>query len=121
MENIIEERYLSLLTNPGLLKLPLEQIYSGGESKARNQRMQNMLRMIGFGENLGSGFPLILHAWDEKHWTKPKLIEQPELMQVKLVLLLDMGSVPSLSQVRPKLITNQGFNSSAGYPIPFFK
>lgn len=75
-----------VLTNPGLLKLPIEQIYAGGESKARNQRMQNMLRMIGYGENLGSGFPLILSAWNEKHWLKPELIEQPELMQVKLVL-----------------------------------
>lgn len=35
-----------VLTNPGLLKLPIEQIYAGGESKARNQRIQNMLRMI---------------------------------------------------------------------------
>ena len=60
-----------VLTNPGLLKLPLEQIYKGGESKARNQRMQNMLRMIGYGENLGSVFPLILNAWNEKHWIKP--------------------------------------------------
>ncbi len=81
-----------VLTNPGLLKLPLEQIYSGGESKARNQRIQNMLRMIGFGENLGSGFPLILHAWNEKHWTKPELIEEPELMQVKLVLQTHTGT-----------------------------
>ena len=63
-----------MLTNPGLLKLPIEQIYRGGESKARNQRMQNMFRMIGYGENLGSGFPLILNAWNEKH------------MQVKLTL-----------------------------------
>lgn len=75
-----------VLTNPGLLKLPLEQIYKGGESKARNQRMQNMFRMIGYGENLGSGFPLILNAWNEKHWLKPELLEQPELMQVKLTL-----------------------------------
>ena len=37
-----------VLTNPGLLKLPIEQIYQGGESKARNQRMQNMFRMIGY-------------------------------------------------------------------------
>lgn len=73
-----------VLTNPGLLKLPLEQIYHGGESKARNQRMQNMFRMIGYGENLGSGFPLILNAWNEKHGLKPELQEQPELMQVKL-------------------------------------
>lgn len=75
-----------VLTNPGLLKIPAEQIYAGGESKARNQRMQTMLRMIGYGENIGSGFPLILGAWDEKKWKKPELIEQPELMQVKLVL-----------------------------------
>ena len=75
-----------VLTNPGLLKLPLEQIYHGGESKARNQRMQNMFRMIGYGENLGSGFPLILNAWNEKHWLKPELQEQPELVQVKLTL-----------------------------------
>lgn len=75
-----------VLTNPGLLKLPIDQIYKGGESKARNQRMQNMFRMIGYGENLGSGFPLILNAWNEKHWVRPELLEQPELMQVKLTL-----------------------------------
>ena len=78
-----------ILTNPGLLKLPLEHIYMGGESKARNQRIQNMFRMIGYGENLGSGFPLTLNAWNEKHWIKPELIEQPELMQVKLTLYFE--------------------------------
>ncbi|MFA6820352.1 MAG: RNA-binding domain-containing protein, partial [Bacteroidaceae bacterium] len=78
-----------VLTNPGLLKLPVEQIYAGGESKARNQRIQAMLRMIGYGENIGSGFPLILSAWNEKHWLKPELIEQPELMQVKLILHIE--------------------------------
>lgn len=88
-----------VLTNPGLLKLPIEQIYAGGESKARNQRMQAMLRMIGYGENLGSGFPLILSAWNEKHWLKPELIEQPELMQVKLILHIeDKVEKPFVSQ-----------------------
>ena len=77
-----------VLTNPGLLKLPLEQIYKGGESKARNQRIQNIFRMIGYGENLGSGFPLILSAWGEKNWEKPQLIEQQDLMQIKLTLYL---------------------------------
>lgn len=48
--------------------------------------MQNMFRMIGYGENLGSGFPLILNAWNEKHWLKADLLEQPDLMQVKLTL-----------------------------------
>ena len=31
---------------------------------------------------------LILNAWNEKHWIKPELVEQPELMQVKLTLYL---------------------------------
>ena len=75
-----------VLSNPGLLKLPLEQIYRGGESKARNQRMQNLFRMIGYGENIGSGFPLILDAWHEKHWIRPELVEHTELMQVRLSL-----------------------------------
>lgn len=82
-----------VITNPGLLKLPIEQIYTGGESKSRNQRMQAMLRMIGYGENLGSGFPLILSAWNEKHWAKPQLIEQTELMQVKLILHFESENV----------------------------
>jgi len=45
-----------------------------------------MFRMIGFGENLGSGFPLILSAWNEKHWLEPELFEQTDLRQVKLIL-----------------------------------
>ena len=67
--------------------------YQGSESKARNQRMQNMFRMIGYGENLGSGFPLILNAWNEKHWIRPELVEQPELMQVKLTLYFENAPV----------------------------
>lgn len=34
------------------------------------------------GKKLGSSFPLILNAWNEKHWLKPELLEQPELLQV---------------------------------------
>ena len=82
-----------VFTNPGLLKLPVEQIYAGEETRARNQRIQNMFRMIGFGENLGSGFPLILSAWNEKHWLKPQLIEQRDLLQVKLILSIETRNV----------------------------
>ena len=72
--------------NPGLLRLPVEQIYEGGNSKARNPRIQNMLRMIGFGENLGSGFPKIIAAWKETKWGEPLLLNKVELDEVELVL-----------------------------------
>ena len=74
------------LSMAGLLRLPIEQIYEGGNSKARNPRIQNMLRMIGFGENLGSGFPKIIAAWKETNWGEPVLLNKVELDEVELVL-----------------------------------
>lgn len=74
--------------NPGLLRLPLEQIYEGGNSKARNPRIQNMLRMIGFGENIGSGFPQIIAAWKDTKWGEPELKNKIELDEVELILPL---------------------------------
>ena len=72
--------------NPGLLRIPVEQIYEGGVSYARNPKIQNMLRMVGYGENLGSGFPLILDAWKQAGWGKPELINKIELDEVELDL-----------------------------------
>ncbi len=76
-------------TNPGILKLPKEDIYQGGNSKPRNPRMQTMLRMIGFGDNAGSGFPAILAAWKNEGWIEPELVEDTELNQVTLVLRME--------------------------------
>ena len=72
--------------NPGLLKLPVEVIYRGGNSKARNPKIQNMLRMIGFGENVGSGFPKIIAAWKETNWGEPQLLNKLDVDEVELVL-----------------------------------
>ena len=79
-------------SNPGVLKLPKEEIYKGGNSKARNPKMQTMLRMIGFGDNAGSGFPSILSTWKENHWTAPELSEDPVLNQVTLSLVFEKTS-----------------------------
>ena len=74
------------LRNPGSLKLPIEQIYKGGNSKARNPRIQNMLRMIGYGENIGSGFPMIIDAWERAGFPKPLIENKPDLNEVELTL-----------------------------------
>ena len=73
-------------TNPGILKLPVEDIYRGGNSKSRNPRMQTMLRMVGFGDNAGSGFPAILDTWEKEGWVRPILEEDTRLNQVTLTL-----------------------------------
>jgi len=75
-----------VLRNPGTLRLPIEKIYEGRTSKARNPRIQNMQRMIGYGENLGSGFPMILNAWRLSGWGEPKLENRIDIDEVALIL-----------------------------------
>ena len=45
-----------------------------------------MLRMIGFGENVGSGFPKIIAAWKETNWGEPQLMNKLDVDEVELVL-----------------------------------
>lgn len=80
-------------TNPGTLKLPIEEIFHGGNSKPRNPHMQTMLRMVGFGDNAGSGFPTILAVWKEEGWIEPRLVENTSLNQVTLELQMKKETI----------------------------
>ena len=62
-------------SNPGTIKLPIERVYQGGLSRSRNPHMQNILRMIGLGENLGTGFPTMVDTWEKQFHVLPKLEE----------------------------------------------
>ena len=73
-------------SNPGSLKIPVIDIFAGGHSNARNPNMQAMFRMIGFGDNIGSGFPTILNAWKKESWRQPLLVEKQDLHLVELTL-----------------------------------
>ena len=93
--------------NPGLLRLPIEQIYEGGNSKARNPRIQNMLRMVGFGENIGSGFPKIIAAWKETGWGEPELKNKIEVDEVELVLPVSAATTNVVKDVVKELTDRQ--------------
>lgn len=51
--------------------------------------------MIGYGENIGSGFPSILKVWKEERWAEPELTERQDLDEVHLMLKIDMHSQSS--------------------------
>ena len=64
----------------------LLSLFEGGVSYARNPKIQNMLRMIGYGKSVGSGFPTILSAWKDAQWGEPELKNKFEIDEVELVL-----------------------------------
>jgi hypothetical protein len=75
--------------NPGLLRLPLEQVIRGGESDCRNRILHQMFLLIGLGERGGSGMPKIYSGWQSRHWRQPLLREkdQPEQTLLELHML----------------------------------
>ena len=75
-----------LFSNPGNLKLPVHAIYEGGHSVARNPKIQKMFRMIGLGDNIGSGFPTILKAWGDEKWRQPDLYDDQEHSEEQIIL-----------------------------------
>ncbi len=42
-----------------------------------------MFRMIGYGDNIGSGMPTILRAWESENWRKPDLSQNEDLHLVE--------------------------------------
>lgn len=62
-----------------------------------------MLRMIGYGENIGSGFSMILKTWKAENWRKLELLENENLSCVELHLhmisLLPQEITEYLSQI----------------------
>ncbi|MFW7382199.1 MAG: RNA-binding domain-containing protein [Oligoflexus sp.] len=83
--------------NSGLLRIPLEQAYIGGESDCRNKILQTMFDLVGLGEKAGSGISKILNSWNQQHWKAPLIKEDHERNTTKLVL-------PMLSLVPQKAI-----------------
>lgn len=92
-----------LFTNPGSLKLPVEDIYRGGISAARNPHIQDLLRMIGYGDNLGTGFPEMVEIWENAWGGKPVLNERYELQLVELTFSGMKREIPSLENLPENL------------------
>lgn len=82
-----------LFSNPGNLKLPPAKIFEGGYTAPRNPKLQIMFRMIGYCENIGSGFPTILNTWRTHSWRQPDLYDSLEMHLVELRLWM-ISTIP---------------------------
>lgn len=77
-----------IMRNPRLLRISAERIYKGDFTHARNRNIQKMFRMIGYGDNIGSGFQKILTAWKTLGFIRPDLKELVDVREVWLTLPL---------------------------------
>lgn len=87
--------------NPGRMRIPPDIAILGGESDCRNRTLHKMLRLVGVGEQAGSGIPKIYRGWASQHWFAPALSERLEpyhqtLLELRMVDLLPADSLASL-------------------------
>jgi ATP-dependent DNA helicase RecG len=87
--------------NPGLMRVPPEIAIRGGEHDCRNRTLHKMFRLVGVGEQAGSGIPKIYDGWGGQHWRTPALYERSEpynqtLLELRMVDLLPEDVVAAL-------------------------
>jgi ATP-dependent DNA helicase RecG len=79
--------------NPGLMRIPPEVAIRGGEHDCRNRTLHKMFRLVGVGEQAGSGIPKIYGGSASQPWRPPALYERSEpynqtLLELRMVDLL---------------------------------
>jgi predicted HTH transcriptional regulator len=87
--------------NPGLMRVPASIAIQGGEHDCRNRTLHKMFRLVGVGEQAGSGIPKIYRGWASQHWRAPALYERVEpynqtILELRMVDLLPEAVVAYL-------------------------
>jgi ATP-dependent DNA helicase RecG len=95
-------------SNPGRLRIPLQRLYEGGFSDARNPNLQKMFQMAGLGEKAGSGFGKILRAWQEQQWLIPLVSEKLDI-EVTSVILPMTSFIPEEVEAELKGIVGDAY------------
>jgi predicted HTH transcriptional regulator len=99
--------------NPGLMRIPIEDAFHGGESDCRNRTLHQMFLLISLGERAGSGLPKILSAWKSQGWVEPSIREKlvPEQTILELSTLTPLppnldNSTQGVSDKRTSIVTD---------------
>jgi predicted HTH transcriptional regulator len=73
---VIVERDSITISNPGSMRVSIEEAICGGKSDPRNQTLVKMFTLLGLVERAGSGVPNIFSVWQNQGWNPPVLKEE---------------------------------------------
>jgi predicted HTH transcriptional regulator len=88
---VVKERDRITISNPGSMRVSIEEAIYGGKSDPRNQTLVKMFTLLGLVERAGSGVPNIFSVWREQGWDLPELRE--EFNPDRTILSLVFGAV----------------------------
>jgi ATP-dependent DNA helicase RecG len=85
---IIKDKDFYRFSNPGLLRIPLEDAVAGGLSDPRNLTIFTMFTLLNIGERAGTGLSNIYSVWKQQDWIKPMLVESFDPERTTLTLMM---------------------------------
>ena len=74
------------LSNPGDIRVGLDEMLAGGVSDSRNKGIMKMFNLLGIGERAGSGVPRIMKIWKELDFDEPEFEEKLETCRTRINL-----------------------------------
>ncbi|WP_019498368.1 ATP-binding protein [Pseudanabaena sp. PCC 6802] len=106
---ILKQADSFIFSNPGRLRVPIQQLYEGGVTDPRNPNLQKMFQMLGLGEKAGSGFQKILRAWQEQQWLIPLVSEKLDL-ELTTVFLPMISFIPEDIETELKEVVGSNYS-----------
>ncbi|MDR0354802.1 MAG: hypothetical protein LBJ64_03590 [Deltaproteobacteria bacterium] len=92
---VVKERERITISNPGSMRVSIDEAIYGGKSDPRNQTLVKMFSLLGSVERAGSGIPNIFSVWREQGWDMPEYRE--EFNPDQTILSLCFGAVDNMA------------------------
>lgn len=80
-------RDAAIFFNPGHAFATDAELLTPGDKEVRNQLIRSAFRMIGFGEQAGTGIPAMMRGWQTLGFTPPELRNDKEQRNFRLTML----------------------------------
>lgn len=100
------------LSNPGRLLISVEQLMRGSVSECRNESLQTMFRLIGAGDEAGSGIDKIRQGWRSQQWRSPSVQAFFDPDRIQLILPM-VSLIPPESEARLRKMFGADFETLA--------
>jgi len=83
-------RDAAVFHNPGHAFASVAELFAPGDKEVRNQLVRTAFRMVGFGEQAGTGIPAMMRGWQQLGYLPPRIRNDKERRSFEVTMLRKM-------------------------------
>lgn len=102
---VVVDNYFYTFSNPGMMRVSINQFFAGGKSVPRNNTLITFFRRMGFSDRAGTGGKIILSFARNNKYQLPKLKTDPKETVLKLWNATPKRAHPELDEPTRKVLS----------------